>query len=223
MEKLKAVIFDVDGTMLNTEFLWQEAWKDTGNEFNVPSFGNTFHRTVGLTGQAVNKIIDEELGDYPYKEEILSAARKRGMRYLDERIEIMPGCTELLEKLEALNIDVAVATTTSRDKTEERLKKLGLYDKFKIILCGNEVTNRKPDPEIYLTVLSKLDIPKENVLVLEDTGYGVTSAYRAGLKVIMVPSINQPTSEEKKIAYNVVSSLYDVIRILEENNYEIDV
>lgn len=214
MNKLKAVIFDVDGLMLNTEFLWQEAWCAVGKEYGMEKFGDIFHRTVGLTGKAVNDIIDEELGDFPKKEEILAVARQKGMVHVENHVDVMLGVRELLDLLDEKGITKAVATTTDRNKTEKRLSKLGLLDRFSVIVCGDEVKNRKPDPEIYLTVAQKLGIPKENILVLEDTGYGVRAAYQAGLHVIMVPSINPPGEEEKKMAYRVVSSLHDVIDLL---------
>lgn len=215
MFDVKAVIFDVDGLMLNTEFLWQEAWCSVGDEYGVEKFGDVFHRTVGLTGKAVSDIIDEELGDFPKKEEILAEARQKGMAHVENNVDVMPGVKELLDLLDEKGIIKAVATTTDRVKTERRFGKLGLLDRFSVIVCGDEVNNRKPDPEIYLTVTQKLGIPKENILVLEDTGYGVRAAYRAGLHVVMVPSINPPTDEEKKMAYRVISSLHDVIDLLQ--------
>ena len=127
----------------------------------------------------------------------------------------MPGAVALLNKLEDKGIITAVATTTSREKTDKRLKSLGLFDHFKVIICGDEVVHRKPDPEVYLKVLNKLSLAADEVLVLEDTGYGVTAAYKAGMKVIMVPSLNHPTEEEKKMAYKVVSSLNDVVDMIE--------
>ena len=214
MINVKAVIFDVDGLLLNTEFLWHKAWTEVGNEYGVPKFGDIFYKTVGLSGKDETDIVNAELGDYPKKEELFEAARQRGLQLIDKEIQIMPGALELLDKLESLNVITAVATTTSREKTDYRLKKLGLYDRFKVIICGDEVKNRKPDPEVYLKVLAKLHVDPQDVLVLEDTGYGVTAAYKASMKVIMVPSLNQPTDEEKKMAYKVVSSLNDVVDLI---------
>ena len=215
MVKVKAVIFDVDGLLLNTEFLWLEAWKEIGNEWRIPAFGDIFYKTVGLSGKDETDIVNEDLGDYPKKEEIFEAARQRGLKKIEEEISIMPGAVALLNKLEDKGIITAVATTTSREKTDKRLKSLGLFDHFKVIICGDEVVHRKPDPEVYLKVLNKLSLAADEVLVLEDTGYGVTAAYKAGMKVIMVPSLNHPTEEEKKMAYKVVSSLNDVVDMIE--------
>ncbi len=164
----------------------------------------------------MNAILDEELSGCPNRNELLEEARKTGMKYLEEKIDIMPGVRDLLTLLDEKKIIKAVATTTDRSKTDERLKKLGLYDRFSIIVCGDEVTKRKPDPEIYQTVLKKLGVSPDEALVLEDTGYGVRAAHGAGIKVIMVPSINPATKEEKEMAYAVVNSLEEVVHLFKE-------
>ena len=206
MGNVKAVIFDVDGLLVNTEFLWLQAWRDVGEKYGIPAFGRAFHRTVGLTGQAVNDILDEELGNCAERISLLDEARKTGTKYLDEKTEVMPGAVNLLNYLEERNIPKAVAT----------LKKLGLFDRFSVILCGDEVTKRKPDPEIYQKVVGKLGLNPEDVLVLEDTGYGVQAAHSAGIRVIMVPSINPAEEREKEMAYAVVQSLDDVVQLFRE-------
>lgn len=216
MGNVKAVIFDVDGLLVNTEFLWLQAWRDVGEKYGIPAFGRAFHRTVGLTGQAVNDILDEELGNCAERISLLDEARKTGTKYLDEKTEVMPGAVNLLNYLEERNIPKAVATTTDRKRTDERLKKLGLFDRFSVILCGDEVTKRKPDPEIYQKVVGKLGLNPEDVLVLEDTGYGVQAAHSAGIRVIMVPSINPAEEREKEMAYAVVQSLDDVVQLFRE-------
>ena len=95
----------------------------------------------------------------------------------------------MLDYLEQHHIKMAVATTTRRELTEQRLKKIGVYDRFDYVLCGDEVTKRKPDPEIYLSVLKKMDTDARNALVLEDSGVGVEAAYRAGIDCIQVPDL----------------------------------
>ena len=191
MNELKMVIFDVDGTLLNTEFLWEKAWADIAEKYHVPQFSAVFHKVVGISGSDVTKVLDENLGDIENRE-------------------------ELLDTLEKLHIRKAVATTTNREATMKRLTKMGIIDRFEYILCGDEVSKRKPSPEIYLKVLEAVHCDPEDVLVLEDTGYGVQSAYEANAKVIMIPSINPPKEIDRENAYKIVNSLYDVQKMIEE-------
>ena len=218
MKKKKAVIFDVDGLMLNTEFVWLECWMKVGEDHGIPEYGPLFHKAVGTTGKDIEDMLDRELPHIPDEErrQLMKDVRKYGNQVTDDELKKMPGLVELLDYLEKKGYRVAVATTTSRDLTEYRLKKENIYDRFEYILCGDEVVKRKPDPEIYLNVLKAMDLNPEDVLVLEDTGYGVSSAYAAGCDVIMVPSVNEPTKNEEDKAYAIVNDLFAVQSIIEE-------
>ena len=218
MKRKKAVIFDVDGLMLNTEFVWLECWMKVGNDHGLPEFGPLFHKAVGTTGKDIEDMLDRELPHVPEEErrQLMRDVRNYGSKVADDELRKLPGLTELLDYLEDNGYRIAVATTTSRDLTEHRLKKEGIYERFEYILCGDEVIRRKPDPEIYTKVLTAMDLKPEEVLVLEDTGYGVAAATSAGCDVIMVPSVNEPTDTEKNTALAVVSDLYDVQNIIRE-------
>ena len=156
MENPKMIIFDVDGLLLNTEFLWRKAWKDVAAKYGIPKFDEVFGKTVGISGSDLERVLNNELSDVENRMELLDIAHNIGTEYLENNIELMPGVTELLDVLEDKNIRKAVATTTSRDATIKRLTKLGLIDRFEYILCGDEVTKRKPNPEIYQKVLKDL-------------------------------------------------------------------
>ena len=218
MKEKKAVIFDVDGLMLNTEFVWLECWMKVGNDHDLPEFGPLFHKAVGTTGKDIEDMLDRELPFVSEEErrQLMVDVRKYGSKVTDDKLVKMPGLIELLDYLESEGYRVAVATTTSRDLTEYRLKKEDVYNRFEYILCGDEVVKRKPDPEIYLNVLKALKLDPEEVLGLEDTGYGVAAAHAAGCDVIMVPSVNEPTKDEEDVALAIVSDLYAVKSIIEE-------
>ena len=119
----------------------------------------------------------------------------------------------MLDFLEQHHIKMAVATTTRRDLTEQRLKKIGVYDCFEYVLCGDEVTKRKPNPEIYLSVLKRMDTDARNALVLEDSVVGVEAAYRAGIDCIQVPDLISPTEVQKK------QTVYTAKDLIEAKDY----
>lgn len=215
MKRPELLVFDVDGLLLNTEFLWQKAWIDTSEEYNQPMFSGLFNRVVGISGKDVENLLAREMPDTADYKHLLNEARIKGEAYIKESVTTMPGVMELLNTADRLGIRKAIATTTKSNPTEERLRKLNLFDRFDVIVCGDEVKRRKPDPEIYNTVLIRTGMDASSALVLEDTGYGVSAAYAANIKVIMVPSINQPTPEEREKAFQVVSSLFQVNEILQ--------
>ena len=160
--------------------------------------------------------MEQELKGVKSRDQMLSEAREEGQKLLEKEIALMTGVTELLDWLDKMHFRRAIATTTDRINTMKRLSQFGLMKRFMFAVCGDEVKNRKPDPEIYLKVLEKADVPAEKAIVLEDTGYGVLAANRAGIKVIMVPSVNSPTEKDRKLALAVVASLHDALRYMEK-------
>lgn len=216
--KPKLVIFDVDGLMLDTEKRWQKAWQEVGLKYGIEDLGGSiFLKCVGRTGNEVETIISQELKDHNDPIKILNEARSYGKKLLDEKIDVKPGIFELLRFLEDKSIRKAVATSTSRNLTIERLTRLNLIEHFDYILSGDEVEKRKPNPEIYLKVMNHFDVDSKDVLILEDSKVGVEAAYRAGGSCIMVPDLVQPDQLQIDQTYAIVSSLFEVREYIDEN------
>lgn len=215
MDRIKLVIFDVDGLMLDTESVWKKVWKDVGEEYGVKDFGTTiFLDLVGVGGEKVEEVICEKLNYLSNPLELLDLARKKGKELLDIKIDVKPGVFELLDFLDKNNIKKAIATSTSREISFIRLNKLNLWNRFDFILCGDEILNRKPHPDIYLKILEQMNFNNDECLVLEDSKIGVEAAYRAKIPCIMVPDIVAPTKNQEEQTYAIVNNLYDVKKIL---------
>ena len=214
---IKLVIFDVDGLLLNTEFVWDTVWKNVADKYNEPRFYNLHKYAVGITGKETEDLITNNLPDVENPLLMLQEARNIGVQLLKTEVDVMPGAFELLDYLKARNFSLAVATTTPRNLTMERLKQTGLIDYFQVIVCGDEVKRRKPDPEIYTTVLMKMQCAAEDAIVFEDTGYGITAAYNAKIRPVMVPSLRQPNDHEKAMCFDIIDNLSKGIAIIEKN------
>ena len=89
MKNPKMIIFDVDGLLLNTEFLWRKAWKDVAAKYGVPKFGEVFGKVVGISGSDVERVLNNELSDVENRMELLDIARSVGTEYLENDIELM--------------------------------------------------------------------------------------------------------------------------------------
>ena len=163
---IKLVIFDVDGLLLNTEFVWDTVWKNVADKYNEPRFYDLHKYAVGITGKETEDLITNNLPDVENPLQMLQEARNIGAQLLKTEVDVMPGAFELLDYLKARNFSLAVATTTPRKLTMERLKQTGLIDYFQVIVCGDEVKRRKPDPEIYTTVLMKTGYSADEAIVL---------------------------------------------------------
>ncbi len=222
MIKPKLVIFDVDGLMLDTESQWQKAWQEVGEKHGIQDLGTTtFLKCVGRTGKEVDDIIKEDLGHIENYEKILDEIRCYGRQLLDAHIDVKPGVYEILDYLKEKNFKIAVATATAKELTYERLSRLYLLDYFDYVLCGSEVQNKKPNPEIYIKVIQHFQIDSTDALVLEDSVVGVEAAYRAHIPCIMIPDLIPGSDKQRNETIAIVSSLYDVMDMLGDDDYEI--
>ena len=214
---LELVVFDVDGLMLDTESVWKEAFDKAGNKYGIPGLGDTlFPSLIGKRLEDEQELLDRLLpGDI--QESLLNDWRQMGLSSLEKEVPVKPGLNEILDFLDAHHIKKAVATTTRRELTEERLRKIGVYDRFDYVLCGDEVKNRKPDPEIYLSVLHKMNTKAENAIVLEDSSVGVEAAYRASIDCIQVPDLIAPTEVQKEQTICIVKDLMEARDYIKEN------
>ena len=214
---LELVVFDVDGLMIDTESVWKNAFDKAGDKYGIPNLGDTlFPSLIGKRLEDEQELLDRLLPS-DIQNQLINEWRQIGLGSLEREVPVKPGLYEMLDYLEQHHIKMAVATTTRRELTEQRLKKIGVYDRFEYVLCGDEVTKRKPDPEIYLSVLHKMNTKAENAIVLEDSSVGVEAAYRAGIDCIQVPDLIAPTEIQKKQTIYTAKDLMEARDYIEEN------
>ena len=214
---LELIVFDVDGLMIDTESVWKNAFDKAGDKYGIPNLGDTlFPSLIGKRLEDEQELLDRLLPS-DIQNQLINEWRQIGLGSLEREVPVKPGLYEMLDYLEQHHIKKAVATTTRRELTEERLKRVGVYDRFDYVLCGDEVINRKPDPEIYLNVLKKMNTDARNALVLEDSVVGVEAAYRAGIDCIQVPDIIAPTDVQKKQTVYTAKDLMEAKDYIKEN------
>lgn len=214
---LQLVIFDVDGLLLDTERVWQEVWRDVAKAYHIQELGTElFYKMIGISGQRVREILSESLKDYCDPREFLDQTRKEGLRRLQTELRAKPGAFDILSYIKQKHISCAVATSTCRELSEERLRRIGLYQYFDYICCGDEIEKRKPFPDIYLNVLQKMKVMPQSALVFEDSWVGVEAAHRAGVPCVMVPDLLPATVRERRMAKRIIPSLKEGYRIIEK-------
>lgn len=214
---LELVVFDVDGLMIDTESVWKNAFDKAGDKYGIPNLGDTlFPSLIGKRLEDEQELLDRLLPS-DIQNQLINEWRQIGLSSLEKEVPVKPGLYEMLDYLEQHHIKMAVATTTRRELTEQRLKKIGVYDRFDYVLCGDEVTKRKPDPEIYLSVLKKMNTDAKNALVLEDSVVGVEAAYRAGIDCIQVPDLIAPTEVQEKQTICIVKDLMEARDYIQKN------
>ena len=209
----KAFIFDMDGTLFDTEKLTQEALRAVSRIHRERDDVDDFYPTVcGSTLPKAKLLYEAFYGeDYPFYERYDEMYRWI-KEFIDKNgIPAKKGAKELLSYLKENDYKVAVATSSTRESTEEHIKKAGFENYFDVMVCGDEIKNSKPHPEIFLIAAKKLGVNPENCYVAEDSYYGVEAGVAAGMKVFMVPDMNVPRQKEKDLAYKICKDLLQII------------
>ena len=215
---IKAVIFDMDGTMLDTEHVKEEGLKYVGESLNVKIDDQTLTQIRGTNNTRLKEILCNKFEGLNV-EKLLETREKYVEKYFENNpIEPKKGLLELLEFLKNHDYKMAVASSSNLEVIKKYLKKVGVVDYFDVIIGGDIVTKGKPDPEIYSKCIEQLNLSKEECIGVEDTANGVLSIHRAGMKPIMIPDLEEPSKEIENLVYAKLESLSDVIPLLKEMN-----
>ena len=219
---IKAVLFDMDGLMVDTESLATEAFIHSAKKQGYDMTKEETLLVLGFTTKSIyefwenyfknSDVSGKQLVDdhYKYIENILFTTGPRKMPYIEE----------LLKYLKESNYKVAVASSSNMNHIINNMEKTGLKKYIDEFASGAEVKNGKPAPDVFLLAAERLGVEPKKCLVLEDSKAGVIAGSSAGAKVIMVPDMFKPDDECKEKAYKIVNNLGEVINMLEENNNE---
>lgn len=214
---VKAVIFDMDGLMIDTEKLLVKYWMEAAHHYGYDMKKELALRIRSQSADITASMLRAEISpDFDYHK-----VRELRIRLMQEHIdkyglEEKPGLGELLDYLKGRHYLAVVATSTDLERTRRYLGSLGRIQYFDQIVCASMVENGKPEPDIYLEAAARLGIGPEECLALEDSPNGVISAYRAGMYPVMVPDLSQPEEDIKKLLYQCVPNLAEVIQVLQE-------
>lgn len=214
---LKAVLFDMDGLMFDTERLTAKIWDQLGNEFGYGKVSAIMPETMGVRSDLSGEIFYRRFGqNFPY-DKFIEKTKILSTQYVNEHgIPLMPGLFQLLEYLKASGLATAVATSTSRKRAMMYLNKAAVIPYFNKIICGDMVEKSKPDPDIYLKTAAALNIEPQECAVLEDSPNGAAAGIAAGMKTIMVPGLAEPDEKLRRSLFACVKSLLDVIPVIKK-------
>lgn len=211
MRGLKTVIFDMDGLMFNTETLYYRANQAAADEMGLPFSWDYFERFVGSSEQALYTSLTETFSsDKKARHFILRSAEIALDLMQEEEIEKKPGLDPLLSYLKERNLNLMIGSNSQRKVIDLLLNKSNVAHYFNDYVGVDDVARGKPSPDIYLKALQQAKVKGQEALVLEDSVHGVQAAYEANIPVIMVPDLEQPTEEAKRIALNIYTDLNDV-------------
>jgi len=212
MTPFAAVIFDMDGLLLDSEILALQAFQSTCSDFDIPCQRGVFNRLIGTSRESGMQILKSYLAKLVDAEKF---AQLWDIKYHEfttaQPIPLKPGVRSLLSKLDQLGTPTAVATSTDTQQATHKLVSAEIVRYFDCIVGGDMVTNSKPNPDIYLNAAAKLNQRASACLALEDSENGVRAALAAGMTVVQIPDLIEPGPEFVQLGHIVLNSLDDVL------------
>lgn len=184
---IKAIVFDFDGLIIDTELAWYESYKETLAAYGAELPLERFAECVGTTDDVLHEVFRELIGDRASFEEIETQAS----RLVDEKMKApiaREGVTEYLKEAKQRGCRIALATSSSRAWATHFLTALGLLSYFEVLLTRDDVERVKPAPDLYAKAVEALGVQPGQAIAFEDSVNGCRAAVSAGLDCVIVPS-----------------------------------
>jgi HAD superfamily hydrolase (TIGR01509 family) len=212
MNQIQAVIFDMDGLLLDTERIALGVFLETCEHFGIGDQTELFIRCIGTNQALGERILRQGLqGKADYKDFSRLWEASYQDRTSKEPVPLKEGAEELINRLSLRNIPMAVATSTKTPRAMDKLEKADILNRFAAVIGGDQVENSKPRPEIFLKAAEILLVGPERCLALEDSDNGVRAAVGAGMTVIQIPDLVQPSRELTALGHTILGSLNEVL------------
>lgn len=214
MNQIKAIVFDMDGVILDSETVCDRCWLIAAKEFGIKEPGSILKKCLGCNKTDSILIIKESLGQDFDAEKYLKRTSELFHEIEEtEGVPLLPFAKECLEKLHG-KYRIALASSTRKESVIRLLDRVGVLNYFETITTGDMVEHSKPNPEIYLKACASLNLNPDECIAIEDSPNGIKSGFSAGMKVIMVPDKIQPNDELLQMTWKVCKSLKEVSEIL---------
>lgn len=205
----QAIIFDLDGLIIETEAVYCQIWKREfareGLAFDIAGYQNLVGAHHVVNGYRPHQILADHRNNGVTARGLRLAVEYEALQTIQHE-EALPGVLQVLDKAAKRGLLLAVGSSSEQKWVHWHLKRLGIFDRFDTIVTADDVENAKPEPDIYLKVLANLNVAPQNALVLEDSNNGVVASYRADIRVIAVP--NEVTlGQDFSLATAIIPSL----------------
>ncbi|NRD76527.1 HAD family hydrolase [Bacillus sp. BRMEA1] len=184
---MKAIIFDFDGLIVDSESLWYEVCKEIFQEFNVHLPFEEYSKVIGTTDDFINQYFETQAGISALEAKLEEKQHKLFMERAIS-LSLREGVTSYLEEAKKQQLKIGLASSSGRDWVESCLKRYQIYDYFHTIKTKENVTRVKPDPSLYVKALEALEVQPNEAVAFEDSLNGSLAAIGAGIRCVIVPN-----------------------------------
>lgn len=212
----RGAIFDMDGTLFDTEKLYRQAWLDAAEEFGEERNPGVAVEGAGTNmGEQTRRVVKKYFPDIDadkYIARVLELARE----VPNKKLELMPGVEEILKFFQAKGVVMAIASSAPVAVIEKNLTCSNLRGYFEALVGGDRVVNGKPAPDIFLKAAEELNLPASDCYIFEDSFNGIRAANSSGGVAIMIPDTMEPTDEIKSLCAAIFPSLVEAKQAIME-------
>jgi len=215
MSTIKGVIFDLDGTLLDTEKLYRRFWVEAARRMGYPMKDRHALMIRSMAAVYAEPLLKREVcADFDYHG--VRALRRQIMEaFIDENgVDPKPGLIETLSAIRARGMKIGLATATPEHRARKYLRMVHAEQYFDAVTCADMVKRGKPQPDIYLLACERTGIAPGEAIAVEDAPTGIRAAHAAGCLAVMIPDQDQPDDALRALCHAVLPSLKDVVDLL---------
>lgn len=218
MKNVKAILFDMDGVIFDTERVYLEEWKQVFKKYGYKMKDEIYISVMGTGRENVKKVFKEYYGDnlpiedmYVDKDILLNEAVS------ENKIPLKTGAFDILSYLKDNGYKTALATSAKRDRLEIQLSLADIKDKFDAIVCIDDVGKGKPNPDIFLLAAEKIGVEPSDCMVIEDSEAGIMAAFNAGMIPVHVKDLKEVSETIMKHSKRQFNNLHEIKQYIIEN------
>ena len=195
-EPIEAVVFDMDGVLVDTEHLWDEVREELTEQWGGRYTPEAQEAMMGMSSDEWSHYLHEVVGLREPPEEINAEVVRRMLSRYETDLPVVPGAVEAVHGLAAAGYRLAVASSSNRELIDAVLHELELTELFEVTVSSEEVARGKPAPDVYLEAARRLGVEPARCAAVEDSASGIRAARAAGMRVMAYPNRHYPPSEE---------------------------